>query len=466
MAFHSDDDAFDITSTFLDIPVERDAIKVRKEEKYGSNVAAVEALRLAKKNREKKRQEREKRRKRKRGEEVSDDEDEGEDDSDNLDGKSQNTDGADSDEDVSDESSDSDSETSSSEKDSTAELKTKKRKSPKEKERKKQKKAKKEKKEKAMAAGTTTMPDPHKRGEFGVWVGNLAFSTTSKTIQDFFKDCGKIVRIFCPTGYDKKMNQGFAYVDFATPEAQAKAIKRSEHVLDKRNLLIKDSKNFTKNGRPKRDDQETGTTAGTVNPKNSLALSAPQQHAPSPTLFVGNLSFRTTPESLQTLFEECGRIRKVRMASFEDSGKCKGFAYIDFYEPESATTALNAKNKRYMMGRKLRMEYASEEATKRGAPWLMRKEQEKGSKSKDMTELKVHSQKENAPLPRVERNLENLEGRKDASERDGRHEHDSKRRKQRDRHIQAHQKPGAVLASKTRQKVGAVKFEGTKIKFE
>lgn len=139
------------------------------------------------------------------------------------------------------------------------------------------------------------------------------------------------------------------------------------------------------------------------------------------------------------------------------------FAYIDFYEPESATTALNANNKRYMMGRKLRMEYASEEATKRGAPWLMRKEQGKSSNSKDMTELKVHSQKENAPLPRVERNLE---VRKDTSERDGRHEHDSKRRKQRDKHIQAHQKPGAVLASKTRQKVGAVKFEGTKIKFE
>lgn len=112
-------------------------------------------------------------------------------------------------------------------------------------------------------------------------------------------------------------------MDFATPEAQAKAIKRSEHVLDKRNLLIKDSKNFTKTGRPKRDNQGTGTTAA-ANPKNLSALNAPQQHAPSSTLFVGNLSFRATTESLQTLFEECGRIRKVRMASFEDSGKCKG----------------------------------------------------------------------------------------------------------------------------------------------
>lgn len=209
MAFHSDDDddAFDITSTFLDVPVERDAIKARKDEKHGSNVAVMEALRLAKKNREKKRQEREKRRKRKRGEEVSEDEDEG--DSNNVDEMNQDTDGADNDEDMSGESSDSDSEMSSSEKDSTAELKTTKRQNLKEKERKKQKKAKKQKKEKVMAsAGTTTVPDPHKRGEFGVWVGNLAFSTTSKAIQDFFTDCGEIVRIFCPTGYDKKMNQG------------------------------------------------------------------------------------------------------------------------------------------------------------------------------------------------------------------------------------------------------------------
>jgi len=110
------------------------------------------------------------------------------------------------------------------------------------------------------------------------------------------------------------------------------------------------------------------------------------------------------------------------------------------------------------MGRKLRMEYASEEATKRGTPWLMRKEQEKNSDPKDVTEVK-HSQKENARLPKIDRNEENLECRKDTSKR-------SKRRKQGDKHVQAHQKPGAVLANKTRQKVGVVKFEGTKIKFD
>ncbi|KAF9434055.1 hypothetical protein BGZ76_008639 [Entomortierella beljakovae] len=154
---------------------------------------------------------------------------------------------------------------------------------------------------------------PGRKGEFGIWIGNLSFLTTDRALRHFFRNVGgDITRVNMPSGsgYNKKGNKGFAYVDFASVEAQEAAIKLSESELDGRKVLIKSSKSFE--GRPK-------LSKGAVQEKASK-----QKHSVSPTLFIGNLSFQTTREGLQKLFEDCGEIRKVRLATFEDSGKCKG----------------------------------------------------------------------------------------------------------------------------------------------
>lgn len=95
---------------------------------------------------------------------------------------------------------------------------------------------------------------------------------------------------------------------FKETEAMEKAIAKSEQKLDGRALLIKNAKNFErKDGIPK-------PTKDSVRQKNP----------PCPTLFIGNLSFAATKESLQELFSWAGDIRSVRLGTFEDSGKCKG----------------------------------------------------------------------------------------------------------------------------------------------
>lgn len=48
-----------------------------------------------------------------------------------------------------------------------------------------------------------------KEPEFGVWVGNLSYSTTVETIRNFFTDCGSITRVKCPKGNGvKNKNKG------------------------------------------------------------------------------------------------------------------------------------------------------------------------------------------------------------------------------------------------------------------
>ncbi|GAA5970552.1 hypothetical protein JCM21900_004301 [Sporobolomyces salmonicolor] len=60
-------------------------------------------------------------------------------------------------------------------------------------------------------------------------------------------------------------------------------------------------------------------------------------------------------------------IRKVRLGTFEDTGKCKGWAFVDFHLPAQATRALLNLHNHQLNGRSLNVEYASAEAVRRGA---------------------------------------------------------------------------------------------------
>lgn len=186
--------------------------------------------------------------------------------------------------------------------------------------------------------------------KFSVWIGNLSFDTSKDHIQRYVmakveglreKD---IVRINMPLAKnDGKQikNKGFVYMDLATEELRDKVIGLSESELNGRKLLIKDAKNFK--GRPDKNDP----VANSKNP-------------PSRILFVGNLSFDTTDEQLQKHFQHCGEIKRIRMATFEDTGKCKGFAFLDFANEESCIKAMKDKSTYKMAQRPLRMEFGED----------------------------------------------------------------------------------------------------------
>ncbi|GAA6039113.1 hypothetical protein JCM8097_005332 [Rhodosporidiobolus ruineniae] len=59
-------------------------------------------------------------------------------------------------------------------------------------------------------------------------------------------------------------------------------------------------------------------------------------------------------------------IRKIRLGTFEDTGKCKGWCFVDFHLPAQATRALLNLRNHTLNGRKLNVEYASADAVRRG----------------------------------------------------------------------------------------------------
>ena len=137
----------------------------------------------------------------------------------------------------------------------------------------------------------------------------------------------------------------FAYVYFDSHAAVAKAIGKSEGELGKRKLLIKNGYNYKRRSDKPNVPASTGTPT-TIPIPTANSSATPSHQAQEPTsketdkpedaqgqsegakaLFIGNLSFATTMDGLRTAMEPFGTIIRLHMATFEDTGKCKG--YVD-----------------------------------------------------------------------------------------------------------------------------------------
>eukprot|EP00005_Dracoamoeba_jomungandri_P006022 CAMPEP_0174262404 /NCGR_PEP_ID=MMETSP0439-20130205/12953_1 /TAXON_ID=0 /ORGANISM="Stereomyxa ramosa, Strain Chinc5" /LENGTH=86 /DNA_ID=CAMNT_0015347103 /DNA_START=13 /DNA_END=273 /DNA_ORIENTATION=+ len=62
------------------------------------------------------------------------------------------------------------------------------------------------------------------------------------------------------------------------------------------------------------------------------------------TLFVGNLPYTTTAESLQELMETFGPVEDVRVVLDKMTGRSKGFAFVQFSDGTGFQAALAADN--------------------------------------------------------------------------------------------------------------------------
>jgi len=77
--------------------------------------------------------------------------------------------------------------------------------------------------------------------------------------------------------------------------------------------------------------------------KPAATANTPQKKVAGPThtLFVKNLSFKTSDDKLRKLFEKCGEIASIRVPTHKDTGKKTGFAFIEFATNEALQQALH-----------------------------------------------------------------------------------------------------------------------------
>jgi cold-inducible RNA-binding protein len=75
-------------------------------------------------------------------------------------------------------------------------------------------------------------------------------------------------------------------------------------------------------------------------------------------LYVGNLSFETTENDLQDLFEQHGTVNEVHLMMDRMTGKSRGFAFVTMNDDEQAKTAMSATNGKELNGRALKVNEA------------------------------------------------------------------------------------------------------------
>ncbi len=84
-------------------------------------------------------------------------------------------------------------------------------------------------------------------------------------------------------------------------------------------------------------------------------------------LFVGNISFQTTESDLRALFEPFGQITRLHVATDRDTGRARGFAFVEMENDEGAAKAIAALDGKEVGGRNLKVNEARPK-TERGGP--------------------------------------------------------------------------------------------------
>ncbi|MGB9466478.1 MAG: RNA-binding protein [Candidatus Acidiferrum sp.] len=75
-------------------------------------------------------------------------------------------------------------------------------------------------------------------------------------------------------------------------------------------------------------------------------------------LFVGNMSFQTTEGELRDLFTPFGQVTRVHMAMDRETGRARGFAFVEMPNDEEAAKAMAGLDGKELGGRNLKVNEA------------------------------------------------------------------------------------------------------------
>jgi RNA recognition motif-containing protein len=83
-------------------------------------------------------------------------------------------------------------------------------------------------------------------------------------------------------------------------------------------------------------------------------------------LYVGNLPYSATEEGLTAAFGECGNVESVKIITDRETGRSKGFGFIEMSSDEEAQAAIEKLNGQDYEGRSLKVNEAKPMAPRNG----------------------------------------------------------------------------------------------------
>ena len=83
-------------------------------------------------------------------------------------------------------------------------------------------------------------------------------------------------------------------------------------------------------------------------------------------LYVGNLSFDTSSEQLQTIFAETGTVQSASVVEDRETGRSRGFGFVEMSTKEEAQAAITALDGKECDGRNLKVNEAKPRENRSG----------------------------------------------------------------------------------------------------
>ena len=81
-------------------------------------------------------------------------------------------------------------------------------------------------------------------------------------------------------------------------------------------------------------------------------------------IYVGNLNYRTDEEGLKRVFEAHGQVARATVIRDRESGRSKGFGFVEMPDDDAARHAIGALNGQEIEGRTLTVNQAKERENK------------------------------------------------------------------------------------------------------
>ena len=169
-----------------------------------------------------------------------------------------------------------------------------------------------------------------KTGQGNVFIKNLDTAIDNKALHDTFAAFGNILS--CKVAQDEHGNsKGYGFVHYETGEAATGAIKSVN------GMLLNEKKVFVGHHIPRKDRDSKFD----------------EMKANFTNIYVKNIQADVTDDELRTLFEKYGDVTSAAIARESETGKSRGFGFINYVKHEDAAQAVDELNDKDFKGQAL-----------------------------------------------------------------------------------------------------------------
>ncbi|EPB82230.1 Phosphatidylinositol-3-phosphatase SAC1 [Mucor circinelloides] len=180
-----------------------------------------------------------------------------------------------------------------------------------------------------------------------VFVTQLAARLTTRELEDFFSQAGRLREAKIITDRNSRKSKGVGYVEFYEEVSVQNALALSGQKLLGIPVMVSLS------------EAEKNRLALQAQ-RNAMGLSAEPTYQ---RLYVGSLHFSLTEDDVRQIFEPFGALEFVNLHKDPETGRSKGFGFIQYKNGEDAKQALEKMNGFELAGRNLKVGLVTEKNT-------------------------------------------------------------------------------------------------------